>query len=71
LKAKEWDNKPIDMNYFDELFRISKNQIIWGGNYYALPPTKHCIIWDKMHPNGTLLCAVPVVTLTDLIIKQI
>ena len=52
LKAKEWDNKPIDMNYFTELFRISKNQIIWGGNYYALPPTKHCIIWDKMQPEG-------------------
>jgi len=52
LKAKEWDNKPIDMNYFDELFRISKNQIIWGGNYYALPANKHCIIWDKMQPEG-------------------
>ena len=52
LKAKEWDNKPIDMNYFDELFRVSKNQIIWGGNYYALPPTKHCIIWDKIQPEG-------------------
>lgn len=52
FKAKEWDNKPIDMYYFDELFRISKNQIIWGGNYYALPPTKHCIIWDKMQPEG-------------------
>ena len=52
LKAKEWDNKPIDMNYFTELFRISKNQIIWGGNYYALPPTKHCIIWDKKQPEA-------------------
>jgi site-specific DNA-methyltransferase (adenine-specific) len=51
LKSKQWDNKPIDMNYFDELFRISKNQIIWGGNYYALPPNKHCIIWDKKQPE--------------------
>lgn len=51
LKAKDWDNKPIDMKYFDELFRISKQQIIWGGNYYALPPTKHCIIWDKKQPE--------------------
>ena len=52
LKAKEWDNKPIDMNYFTELFKISKNQIIWGGNYYPLPANKHCIIWDKIQPEG-------------------
>ena len=51
LKAKEWDNKPINMNYFTELYRISKNQIIWGGNYYTLPPTKHCIVWDKKQPE--------------------
>ena len=51
LKAKEWDNKPIDMVYFKELFRISKNQIIWGGNYYELPITKHCVIWDKVQPE--------------------
>jgi len=52
LVAKKWDNKPISMEYFDELFRVSKNQIIWGGNYYALPANKHCIIWDKMQPEG-------------------
>ena len=52
LKAKEWDNKPIDNKYFDELFRLSKHQIIWGGNYYSLPPTKHCIVWDKKQPEG-------------------
>lgn len=51
LEAKDWDNKPIDMNYFTELFRISKHSIIWGGNYYALPPTKHCIVWDKKQPE--------------------
>jgi len=51
LKPKDWDNKPITMEYFDDLFRVSKNQIIWGGNYYSLPPTKHCIIWDKKQPE--------------------
>jgi site-specific DNA-methyltransferase (adenine-specific) len=50
-KAKKWDDKPISMNYFDNLYRISKNQIIWGGNYYALPANKHCIIWDKIQPE--------------------
>ena len=52
LKAKRWDNKPIDMQYFSSLFNVSDNQIIWGGNYYPLPANKHCIIWDKMQPEG-------------------
>lgn len=50
-KAKSWDNKPIGMEYFDELFRVSKNQVIWGGNYYPLPANKHCIVWDKVQPE--------------------
>lgn len=44
--ADKWDVKP-DAAYFDELFRVSKNQIIWGGNYFALPPTRCFICWDK------------------------
>lgn len=51
LKAKPWDDKPINDNYFIELFRVSKNQIIWGGNYYKLNGNKHCIIWDKLQPE--------------------
>jgi site-specific DNA-methyltransferase (adenine-specific) len=51
LIAKDWDDKPIDENYFTELFRVSKNQIIWGGNYYNLGVTKHCVIWDKKQPE--------------------
>ena len=51
FEAKAWDNKPINKNYFIELFRISKDQIIWGGNYYELPANKHCIIWDKKQPE--------------------
>ncbi len=48
-KSYQNDNPP-DKEYFDELFRISKYQIIWGWNYYAdlLPPTNYIIIWDKM-----------------------
>jgi site-specific DNA-methyltransferase (adenine-specific) len=43
---KEWDKIPT-YEYFIELFRVSKNQIIWGGNYFDLPPTRGFIIWDK------------------------
>jgi len=51
-KSINWDNSIPDSIYFDELFRVSKNQIIWGGNYFPLPPTKHFIFWDKMNPEG-------------------
>ena len=42
----EWDVAPTD-EYFRELFRVSKNQIIWGGNYFRLPPTRCFVIWRK------------------------
>jgi site-specific DNA-methyltransferase (adenine-specific) len=51
-KRKDWDKKTPDNNYFKELFRISKQQIIWGGNYFDLPPCNHYIIWDKQMPQG-------------------
>ena len=41
-----WDTKPTD-EYFKELFRVSKNQIIWGANNFSLPPTEYFCIWDK------------------------
>ena len=46
---KKWDKKPSPQ-YFTELIRISKNQIIWGGNYFDLPPTRCVVCWDKMQP---------------------
>jgi site-specific DNA-methyltransferase (adenine-specific) len=50
---KEWDKDRPTIEYFAELKRVSKNQIIWGGNYFAdlLQPTKGWIYWDKK-PNG-------------------
>ena len=46
-KTKSWDNAIPNQDYFDELFRVSKNQIIWGGNYFPLKPTRCWIMWDK------------------------
>lgn len=48
-KGKKWDNETPDQIYFNELFRISQNQIIWGGNYFTdkLPITRCWIFWDK------------------------
>ena len=49
---KDWDNQIPEDIYFNELFRVSKNQIIWGGNYFPLPLTKSWIFWDKNVPEG-------------------
>lgn len=46
-KKVKWDQKPPSLNYFDELFRVSKNQIVLGANYFYMPPTKCFIIWRK------------------------
>lgn len=51
-KNKKWDEQIPNKNYFDELFRVSNNQIIWGGNYFGLPPTRCFIIWDKKQPEN-------------------
>lgn len=44
-----WDVVPSP-EYFDELRRVSRNQIIWGANYFDLPPTRGIICWDKIQP---------------------
>ena len=46
---KEWDNEIPKPEYFKELFRVSKNQIVWGGNYMTeyLPPKMCWLLWDK------------------------
>lgn len=46
-EKSDWDEKIPDDEYFKELYRVSKNQIIWGGNYFALPPTQCFIFWHK------------------------
>ena len=47
LSAKHWDYAPSP-EYFHELARVSKNQIIWGGNYFDLPPTRCFLVWRKL-----------------------
>lgn len=49
---KTWDDNIPEEDYFNALFRVSKNQIIWGGNYFYLPPTKCFLIWDKRQPEN-------------------
>jgi len=48
------DNNPPTKKYFNELFRVSKNQVIWGGNYFIeyLYNTRCFLIWDKQQPES-------------------
>ena len=48
-KGKKWDKETPTQKYFSELIRVSKNQIIWGGNYFTdkLKPSRCYIFWDK------------------------
>jgi site-specific DNA-methyltransferase (adenine-specific) len=57
--GKKWDLERPSKEYFIELKRISKNQIIWGGNYFEeLWPCKGFIIWDKHQPEGLTFAMV-------------
>ena len=49
---REWNTAPTD-SYFLELFRVTKNQIIWGGNYFLnhIGNTRSFLIWDKLNPD--------------------
>jgi site-specific DNA-methyltransferase (adenine-specific) len=52
-KIYGWDNSTPNEAYFKELGRISKNQIIWGGNYFLnyLGNTRGFVVWDKLNPD--------------------
>lgn len=50
-KKVKWDKRPVSVNYLNALYRVSKNQIIWGANYFTMPPTKSFIVWRKPNIN--------------------
>ena len=47
LKGPMWDKETPPQEYWNELFRVSRNQIVWGGNYFEMPPRRGWIVWDK------------------------
>lgn len=46
-KPKDWDAEQPTEEFFSELQRVSVNQVIWGGNYFKLSPTRCFVVWDK------------------------
>lgn len=49
--SQDWDNIPASPEAILEIVRTSEKQIIWGGNYFDLPPTRCFLIWDKIQPQ--------------------
>jgi site-specific DNA-methyltransferase (adenine-specific) len=47
MERKDWDSAIPRPEYFTELMRVSSNQIIFGGNYFPLRPSRHFVVWDK------------------------
>lgn len=56
-KIIAWDVAPSE-DYFKEMFRVSRNQIIWGGNYFSLPPTRCFLIWRKLSISESFTMAM-------------
>jgi site-specific DNA-methyltransferase (adenine-specific) len=46
-KMNNWNNIKPGRDYFDELFRVSKYQIVWGANNFTMPESEYFLIWDK------------------------
>lgn len=49
-ETRKWNNEKPTKEYFEQLFRVSKKQIIWGANNFELPASEYFIIWDKVNP---------------------
>ena len=57
--AKEWDKQPPNDEYFRQLFRVSKNQIVWGANHFIskMPFDSSCwLVWDKDNSGNFADC---------------
>ena len=69
---KRWDNSIPDLEYFNELKRVSKNQIIWGANYFTeyLKPTKAWIFWYKGQRDLTMSDGEMAWTSFDTVTRQ-
>lgn len=46
-KTKDWDTETPTSEFWENVFRISENQIVWGGNYFSLPESRCWLVWDK------------------------
>jgi hypothetical protein len=52
-EAKEWDANPVEFSFIEKLIQLSEYSIIFGGNYYPMPPSSCWLVWDKMNGEGS------------------
>jgi len=70
-KKKLWDNERPNVQYFNELNRVSKNQIIWGGNYFSdLLPASRCWLYWQKNMGGDFADGELAWTSFDKVLKQ-
>ena len=67
--TKKWDMNVPSNDYFRPLFHISINQIIWGGNYFNLRPSRCWLLWDKMDYNSDFASHEMAWTSFDKVVK--
>ena len=48
----DWDKTPITQSHIEKMLSISAEQIIWGGNYFNLKPSRCFLVWDKVQPEN-------------------
>ena len=69
ITRNEWDEKPLDLGMLRALRSAGKDQIIWGGNYFELPPTRCWLVWNKPERNFTLAEAELAWTNMDAVVR--
>jgi DNA modification methylase len=67
----EWDGKPLDRRALDIILASAKEAIIWGGNYFDLPPSRCWFVWNKPERNFTLAEAELAWTNRDNVVRVI
>lgn len=51
FEKENWDDSVPSTEYFEQIFRVSREQVVWGGNYFALPQSRCFYVWDKVQPQ--------------------
>lgn len=69
ITRNEWDDKPLDKDMLALILSVGTQHIIWGGNYFELPPTRCWLIWNKPERNFTLAEAEMAWTDRDNVIR--
>ena len=54
----DWDNSPPSIDLMAQIISVAPHVIVWGGNYFSLPPAQCLLIWDKLQPHDFSLAMI-------------